>query len=126
MTAKFDVKTQARSLSKLMEMADTNLSKAGGAIAAERLVDYVADEFVRLTVAQRLQVLAAIDSDYEKNLLRDGHGTVIGYVYSKKVFVTLRQPSEDSQEFAKKFAHSQSEHSPNGQQVDHGHDDDDD
>ncbi|HEY9685073.1 MAG TPA: hypothetical protein V6C86_26090 [Oculatellaceae cyanobacterium] len=120
MNAKFDVKTQARSMAKLLEMADTNISKPGGAIAAERLIDYTSSELGKLTVAQRLQVLAALDSDYEKNLLRDGHGAVIGYVYSKKVFVNLRPQPDSNDEFAKHFAHS---HHENGHDGENGDDD---
>jgi hypothetical protein len=104
MTAKFDVKVQAHSLAKLMAMAEACLTKAGGAIHAERLLDYTSGEFGRLTIQQVLEVLAVIDKDYEKKLLKDGFGTIIGYAHSKKLFVTLRRDQQSSSagnEFAK-------------------------
>src|SRR5277367_4572507 len=89
--AKFDVKAQAHSLSKLLAMAEACMSKAGGGIHAERLIDYTSNEFTRLTMVQCLAVLAVIDKDYEKKILKDGYGELIGYAYSKKIFVTLRR-----------------------------------
>jgi len=99
MTAKFDTKSHARSLSRLLEMAEISITKAGGAIHTERLVDYVSGEFGRLTAEQCLAVLAEIDKDYQKNLLKDGYGGTIGYAHSKKIFVSLRrdQSNGDSQ-----------------------------
>src|SRR5271168_29105 len=94
MTAKFDVKVLAHSLAKLMAMADICITKQGGAIHAERLLDYTSGEFGRLTTSQCMEVLAEIDKDYQKKLLRDGFGEIIGYAHSKKLFVTLRRDQE--------------------------------
>lgn len=90
MTGKFDAKVYARSLSRLMEMADVCVTKPGGAIHTQRLLDYAAAEFERMTKAQCLAVLAAIDHNFENKLLKDGNDAVIGYAYSRKVFVSLR------------------------------------
>ena len=90
MQENFDVKSLARSIAKLMEMADLSISKPGAGIATERLIDYCSDEFQRVTMEQSLRVLAEIDKDYEKKLLKDGHGEIIGYVYSRKIFISMR------------------------------------
>jgi hypothetical protein len=104
MTEKFNVKAQAQSLAKLMEMADFSITKPGGAIATERLIDYATSEFARLSMAQCLEVLAVIDKDFAKKLLKDGSGAIIGYVYSKKIFVSMRRDlSPNESEFSKKF-----------------------
>jgi hypothetical protein len=91
MIAKFDVKVQAHSISTLMAMAEVCMTKVGGGVHTERLIDYASDEFGRLTLKQCFAVLAEIDKGYEKKLLWDGHGDIIGYAHSKKVFVTLRR-----------------------------------
>ncbi len=91
MSNKFSVKQQARSLSKLLAMASLCMNKPGGAIHTERLIDYTSNEFARLTMEQCLDVLSEIDKDYETKLFRDGYGGIIGYAYSKRVFVTLRR-----------------------------------
>jgi hypothetical protein len=106
MTAKFDVKMQARSLSKLMAMAEASMAKAGGALHTERLIDYTSNEFGRLSIKQCLEVLALIDKDYEKKLFRDGYGEVIGYAHSRRIFIILRRDQSqgnNNEEFAKLF-----------------------
>jgi len=104
MAAKFDVKTQANSLAKLIAMAEACITKPGGGIHAERLLDYASGEFGRLTIQQCQDVLAAIDKDYEKKLLRDGHGAIIGYVCSKRLFVVLRRDQQEGQSNSHEFA----------------------
>jgi hypothetical protein len=100
--AKFDVKVQAHSLSKLMAMAEACITKAGGGVHTERLIDYASGEFGRLTIKQCLEVLAEIDKDYEKKLLKDGYGEIIGYAHSKKIFVTFRRQQQSiDTDFAK-------------------------
>lgn len=102
MTTKFDAKQQAHSISKLLTMSEACMLKPGGGIHAERLIDYASSEFERLTAPQRSQVLAAIDKDCEKKLLKDGEGAIIGYVHSKRIFVMLRQQqSEGESDFSK-------------------------
>ncbi len=102
MAVKFNVKIQANSLSKMMDMANRCMTKPGGAIHTERLIDYASEEFGRLTIEQCLAVLAEIDADYEKKLFKDGYGVIIGYAYSRNVFVTLRREQSSTEgEFAK-------------------------
>jgi hypothetical protein len=106
MTVKFDVKVQARSLSKLMAMAEASMSKSGGALHTERLIDYTSNEFGRLTMKQCLEVLAIIDKDYEKKLFRDGYGEIIGYAHSRRIFIILRRDQShgnNNEEFARMF-----------------------
>ncbi len=91
MSNKFSVKQQANSLSKLMAMASLCMKEPGGAIHTERLIDYTSGEFARLTMEQCLEVLSHIDKGYQKKLFRDGYGVIIGYAYSKRIFVTLRR-----------------------------------
>lgn len=95
MSAKFDVKAVARSLSKLMAMADECITQPGGAIHTQRLTDYCSDELERLTAKQALAVLEAIDDRYENKLYRDGQGEIIGFAYSKRIFVGMRHEQKD-------------------------------
>jgi hypothetical protein len=88
-TEKFDAKRAAASISRLMQMAETAISKPGAGIVTQRLIDCCSTEFGKLMPAQRVEVLSEIDKHYDRNLLRDGNGSVIGYAYSRKIFVSL-------------------------------------
>lgn len=106
MSEKFDVKVYARSLSKMMAMADVAITKPGGAIHTQRLIDYVSNEFQRMSTEQTLAVLEAIDSNYVHKLFKDGNGATIGYAYSKKIFVGMRHHEWEQRmqpEFASNF-----------------------
>jgi len=97
MTAKFDVKTCARSLSKLMATADVTITKPGGALHTQRLIDYCSNEFQRMSEEQCTAVLQSIDKNYQTKVLSDGNGGILGYLYSRKVFVLLRKDQQHSQ-----------------------------
>lgn len=97
MTAKFDVKSSARSLSKMMAMADECVSQPGGAIHTQRLTDYCSHEYQRMSEKQILAVLEAIDARYENKLYENGHGEIIGFAYSKRIFVGLRREQNDDE-----------------------------
>mgnify|MGYP007031181607 CR=1 FL=1 len=99
MTNRFDPKVQARSMSRLLEMADECMTRPGGSIHSERLIDYTSGELAKLPIEQCLQVLGEMDKNYQKNILTDGNGGIIGFVFSKRIFVTLRRetPGADGQ-----------------------------
>lgn len=90
MANKFDHKSLARSITKLLDAAQSNIERPGASIATQRLIDYSSGEFGKLTSKQAVKVLGAIDKKFKKNLLRDGDGSIIGYVYSGKIFVSLK------------------------------------
>lgn len=90
MTDKFDAKAEARLIDKLLKLADEASTRTGGSIVAQRLIDYASDELRALSSAQLSEVLSLIDSKLEKSLLRDGHGNVHGFVYSRSIYVSLK------------------------------------
>ena len=89
MAEKFDAKVAARSIEKLLKMADSALELPGGSIVGQRLIDYVSDELRRLTEAQLHDVLTQLEIDSEKDMLNNGEGAPIGFVYSRNIFVHL-------------------------------------
>jgi len=62
MNTKFDAKTYARSLSRILGAAAMSMNKAGGSIHTQRLIDYVSNELRRVTEEQALMVLKAMDA----------------------------------------------------------------
>jgi hypothetical protein len=80
----------AHTLSKLMALAEASIECPGGAIATERLIDYCSDELGRLSSEQQLQVLEGISSESDKKLLKDENGKIVGFMYSKKIFIGMR------------------------------------
>lgn len=80
----------AHTLNKLMALADASIEYPGGAIATERLIDYCSDELRRLSTEQQLQVLEGISSESGKKLLKDENGMIVGFMYSKKIFIGMR------------------------------------
>lgn len=99
MTTKFDAKTYARSLSRILGAAAMSMNRAGGSIHTQRLIDYVSNEFQNITEEQALLVLKAMDARYRHKLLRDANGSIIGYAYSRKIFVTMRRQAQDPNQF---------------------------
>lgn len=95
MTTKFDAKTYARSLSRILGAAELSMDKAGGSIHTQRLIDYVSNEFLSITEEQALVVLKAMDVRFDRKLLKDAHGEIIGYAYSRKIFVAMRRQDQD-------------------------------
>ena len=90
MTSPFDYKALATSIGKMLATANSTVDSPGASIVTQRLIDYSSGEFGKLTPRQVTEVLAVMDKKYESNLLRDGNGNVIGYVYSGKIFVSLK------------------------------------
>jgi hypothetical protein len=82
----------AHTLSKLMALAEASIEFPGGAIATERLIDYCSDELRRLSSDQQLLVLEGITSESDKRLLKDENGAIVGFMYSKKIFIGMRSP----------------------------------
>ena len=80
----------ANTLNKLMALAEASIECPGGAIATERLIDYCSDELRRLSSEQQLQVLEGISSESDKKLLKDENGAIVGFMYSKKIFIGMR------------------------------------
>lgn len=90
MNAEFDHQALAKSITKMLATANATVEKAGASIVTQRLIDYSSGEFGKLTPEQLLEVLKAMNPKYEANLLKDGDGKVIGYIYSGKIFVSLK------------------------------------
>ncbi len=86
----FDHEGLARSITKMLDAAQSNIELPGASIATQRLIDYSSGEFGKLTPKQSIKVLQVIDKKFKKNLLKDGQGEIIGYVYSGKIFVSLK------------------------------------
>lgn len=90
MSAEFNHEAVAKSITKMLATANATVEKAGASIVTQRLIDYSSGEFGKLTQEQMLEVLKAINPKYEANLLKDGNGNIIGYSYSNKIFVSLK------------------------------------
>jgi hypothetical protein len=102
MAKKFDHRSLAQSIGKLLAAAETNIERPGASIATQRLIDYSSGEFGKLTPKQSLKVLGALDKKFKKNLLKDGDGKVIGYVYSGRIFVSLKDSQQEEKVKAEK------------------------
>ena len=94
MIAEFDHQALAKSIGKMLATANATVEKAGASIVTQRLIDYSSGEFGKLTQEQMLEVLKSINPKYEANLLKDGNGRIIGYVYSGKIFVSLKDSQQ--------------------------------
>lgn len=90
MNEEFDHRALAKSITKMLATANTTVEKAGASIVTQRLIDYSSGEFGKLTQEQMIEVLKSINPKYEANLLKDGNGNIIGYSYSSKIFVSLK------------------------------------
>lgn len=99
MNEKFDAKIYARSLSRILNAATMSMSKAGGSLHSQRLIDYVSNEFQKITEEQALSVLKAMDARFQRKLLKDANGTLIGYAYSRKIFVMMRREQGQQGQF---------------------------
>lgn len=89
MNERFDAKVAARTIEKLLKMADSAVGEAGGSIVSQRLTDYASDELRKLTELQLTAVLLQLNGDNDKDVLRNGAGQIIGLVYSRHIFVSL-------------------------------------
>lgn len=89
MNERFDAKVAARTIEKLLKMADSAVGEAGGSIVSQRLTDYASDELRKLTELQLTAVLLQLNGDNDKDVLRNGTGQIIGLVYSRHIFVSL-------------------------------------
>lgn len=97
MSSKFDHKALAHSIGTLLATAQSNIARGGASIATQRLIDYSSGEFAKLKPKQLGKVLKAMDGKFKKKLLKDGYGNTIGYAYSNKIFMSLKDNQKSSQ-----------------------------
>lgn len=96
MSSKFDHKALAHSIGMLLATAQSNIARGGASIATQRLIDYSSGEFAKLKPKQLGKVLKAMDGKFKKKLLKDGYGNTIGYAYSNKIFMSLKDNQKSS------------------------------